>query len=600
MLGIALATGCYSGLGWDPDAAGPGAASAEGGSGDDDGGSDGDDGGDTGDRDGLECEPGVLPSVAPMRRLTRRQYETTILDLTAWILDEAQATQIVDELAVKISVLPEDDGTDFRRMDQTLSQEHIDGWYRVGQGLGAALTETPARLEALAGSCATDAEPGNDAACVRDLVARFGRRAFRRPLTDEELDFYVADAAGSADDVSPASFAERISVLLMVPDFVYLIEDDLPESETDVFPLSAFEKASRLSYHFWQSMPDEALLAAAEAGELDTEEGWAAQVDRVLEDPRTRRTLDQFTAEWLRLERLPQLDLLLGTPAYDAFVGDQIPSPDLRDDMIAEVQDLFAHYVFEDDGDLDDVLLSTLSFARSAELAAIYGVEPWQDGQPPPELPADRGGLVTRAALVATGSVVTHPVLKGKLVRTRILCDELPPPPADIPPPPQLDPVSTIREQLEELTEREGTACLGCHALLNPLGYVTEGYDGLGRSRTSEQVFDTSTGALLAELPVDTATTPRVAPGDERVASSGMDLSQYIVESGRADECLSRQYFRFAHGRVDDPQADRCAVLSLQSTLEESGSLREMLRAIALQPEFLWRYRGQDDGGAGQ
>lgn len=380
MLGIALATGCYSGLGWDPDAAGPGAASAEGGSGDDDGGSDGDDGGDTGDRDGLECEPGVLPSVAPMRRLTRRQYETTILDLTAWILDEAQATQIVDELAVKISVLPEDDGTDFRRMDQTLSQEHIDGWYRVGQGLGAALTETPARLEALAGSCATDAEPGNDAACVRDLVARFGRRAFRRPLTDEELDFYVADAAGSADDVSPASFAERISVLLMVPDFVYLIEDDLPESETDVFPLSAFEKASRLSYHFWQSMPDEALLAAAEAGELDTEEGWAAQVDRVLEDPRTRRTLDQFTAEWLRLERLPQLDLLLGTPAYDAFVGDQIPSPDLRDDMIAEVQDLFAHYVFEDDGDLDDVLLSTLSFARSAELAAIYGVEPWQDG----------------------------------------------------------------------------------------------------------------------------------------------------------------------------------------------------------------------------
>jgi hypothetical protein len=592
---LALAGGCYTGVGTHASGGADAGDEEDGGDAADD-----DDAGDgTAGDDGpgaIACDPDAPWSASPLRRLTRRQYENTLFDLVATVVGPDDARAILDGLAVKLAAVPVDDRTDYVRLDQALDQEHVDGWYRVGKGIGDALTADPARLEALAGPCATDGDASNDDACVRDFVAQFGRLAFRRPLGADEIAFHAADATGSATDVSAAAFTERVAIMLMVPDFIYVIEDDLPEDGTDTFPLSGLEIASRLSFHFWDSMPDDALLQAAEDGRLDDDEGYTAEVDRVFADPRTRRTLGAFTNEWLQLERLPPLDELLGSPAYDAFVGDTTPSPALRGDMIAEVEDLFLRFGVDEDGTLADLFLSTESTTTSAELAAIYGVAPRDANDPPLVLPeSERGGLLTRAALVATGSLVTHPVLKGKLVRTRILCDDIPPPPADVPPPPQLDPESTIREQLEQLTQREGTACKGCHDQLNPLGFVTENYDGLGRHRTEERVFDLVTGELLATQPVDTAAVARVAPGDERIAADGMQLAEYVLDSGRAEDCLARQYFRFAFGRIEDDDADGCALAALRDAVGEGGSLRAMLRDVALRPEFRVRRRESED-----
>ncbi len=595
-LALLAAPGCYTGVSsrasGSADAGDDGSAAD---AGDDDG-----DGDDAGDDDGpggvIECDPDAPWSASPMRRLTRRQYENTLFDLVATVVGDDEASAILDELAVKLAAVPLDDRTDYVRLDQALDQEHVDGWYRVGKGIGDALTADAARLEALAGACATDGDASNDATCVREFVARFGRLAFRRALGDDEIDFHAADATGSATDVSAAAFAERVAIMLMVPDFIYVIEDDLPEEDADTFPLSGLEIASRLSFHFWDSMPDDALLQAAEDGRLDDDEGYAAEVERVFADPRTRRTLGAFANEWLQLEHLPPLDELLGSPAYDAFVGDTTPSPALRGDMIAEAEDLFLRFGVDEDGTLADLLLSTESTTTSAELAAIYGVAPREAGDPPLVLPEhERGGLLTRAALVATGSLATHPVLKGKLLRTRILCDEIPPPPADVPPPPQLDPEATIREQLELLTQAEGTACKGCHDLLNTLGYATENYDGLGRHRTEERVFDLVTGELLATRPVDTAAVPRVIPGDERVAADGMQLAEYVLDSGRAEDCLARQYFRFSFGRMEDDDADGCVLAALRDAVGAEGSLRAMLRDVAMRPEFRVRRRATEE-----
>lgn len=589
-------TGCYSGVhGSAVDTSAGTDAETE--AGDTSAGDSGD--GDQGDSDdGPEasaCDPTVLPSPAPMRRLTKRQYENALADLAATVLTPEDAATLLDELGTARSVVPEDAQQGFRRLDQTLSQEHIDGWYLVGRGFGEALTDSDERLEALAGTCATDDDASNDADCVRDFVAGFGRRAFRRPLSEEELSFYARDATGSELDVSAEAFAERIAVLLMVPDFVYILEDDLPDDGDGVFPLSGHELASRLSFHFWQSLPDEELLDAADSGLLETPEGYEAQVERLFAHERTRRTLDQFVEEWLELQRVPALDSLVGTPGFDAFAGDDIPSPELKAAMLREVTDTFQWYVYENEGSLAELITSNVATVRDDELAALYGIPTWDGVGEPGQLPADRGGLVTRAAMVASGSAVTHPVLKGQRIRTQLLCGTIPPPPADIPPPPALDPLSTIREQLELLTEREGTSCLACHALLNPLGYVTENYDGLGRLRSHEQVFDLATGEKLGELPVNTEAITAVIGNDSRVARDGGDLSQFIAESGLAEACMSRQYFRFAYGRLEDTTADACAIESLQSVLEESGSIRAMLLDVAYQPEFQLRIRTEEE-----
>jgi len=596
---LLVLSGCYSGYEADNAASGatdgaPGDTDGGAPSGDDDGGEDssGDDGGT--DQD-AQCDPSVLASPAPMRRLTRRQYENALHDLAAPILGEDEVQAVLEGLQASLSVVPEDNAPGFRRLDQTLTQAHIDGWYHVGRGLGAALTESETRLEALAGACATDADLDNDAGCIEDFVGRFGRRAFRRPLSQAEVSFYSADAAGSGVDVSAESFAERISVLLMVPDFVYIIEDDNPEDGDGVFPLSGHELASRLAFHFWESIPDDALLDAAQDGRLETPEGYEAEVERLFAHDRTRRTLAQFTEQWLELEQVPAMDTLVGTVGFDAFAGEDTPSPELRGAMLEEVTDAFRWFVYDQEGSLADFITSNVGVVRDEELAALYGIPAWDGESAPGELPGDRGGLVTRAALVVSGSPVTHPVLKGNRIRTQLLCGTIPAPPADIPPPPALDPFSTIREQLELLTEREGTSCLGCHALMNPLGYVTENYDGLGRLRTHEQVFDLSTGEKLGELSVDTQAVPRARGDDERVANDGADLSQFIVDSGLAEACLSIQYFRFAYGREEDPVADACAIESLQFALEDAGSLRAMLLDVAFQPEFQIRTRTEED-----
>src|SRR5690606_9357832 len=182
--------------------------------------------------------------------------------------------------------------------------------------------------------------------------------------------------------------------------------------------------------------------------------------------------LSSFFGEWLENTTLDELDSRLGTPVFDAFRGDFVPGPDLREDMLREVTDAAVHAALDDGGTWEDLLLDRRSFARTGELAAIYGVPRWSPGEDPPAIddPA-RVGLITRAAFVATGSASTRPIMKGVFLRKALLCDPIDPPPAEAAAnPPELSEDLTTRQVVEELT---GTgSCSGCHTvMINPLGF---------------------------------------------------------------------------------------------------------------------------------
>jgi hypothetical protein len=252
-----------------------------------------------------------------------------------------------------------------------------------------------------------------------------------------------------------------------------------------------------------------------------------------------------------------------------------------------EIHALTRYYTFENDGTYADILLSDLSFTTSPHLAALYGVEAWDgNGEPPQFPPGQRAGLLTRMGFLLTGSHETHPVHRGAAVRRRILCEDLPAPdPASLPPgaldrPPVTDD-QTTRQRYEEKTA--DAACATCHSLINPVGFVLENYDAVGRYRTEELVIDDGTGELLATLPIDATAAPALA-GDDTVIGSGVELSQQIVDSGRAEACFARQYFRATFGREESAE-DGCAVDDLEQQLRE-GSMREALRTIALDPMF--------------
>jgi len=592
-LGLCLSVGCYSGVSHDPGNA-EGTDDGQDGGGSDEGGSD------DGDNDGpFACNPDATVDSVSLRRLSKAQYDNTIRDLLTWAVGDS-GEQIHADVSSLIEHMPEDARRSvpnevrggFRRLDQDVHQEHINAGYDVAVDVAARLTT--AHLGTIAGACATDGDVGNDDTCIDQFIATFGERALRRPLTDDELGFYrdVFDADGVTEGTEPEAFADVIVVMLTSPQFMYMVEDDsIPDTaEPGLYPLNDFELAQRLSYHFWQTSPDDALIEAARAGELQTDEGYQAQVDRLFNDSRTGAALDEFFGEWLWLEDLPALDARLGAPVYDAFVDGLEITPESTDNMREEVLAMASYYALDTEASFADFFMSTESFATTPDLAEIYGVEPWTGGDPPTFPDAERVGLISRAALVATGSPTTRPIMKGVFIRKALLCQGLPPPPDNAAAtPPEATEEATTREIVEGLTEQPGTQCAGCHAtLINPLGYATENFDALGRFRSEQTLFDED-GNVTGSRAVDTTSVPGIPAGDERVSAGAGDLSQMLLESESVHACFARHYLRWTFGRVENVQADGCMLNAVTSNLVDEAPLNDVLRQLALRDEFRTR-----------
>ena len=546
----------------------------------------------------FKCDATLVPATVPLRRLSKVQYEKTVGDLVAFALP-GSAAAVMATISPMMADVPDDvrKGPSekyggLKRLDQTVQQASVDQAYAIAVAVGAALTSTPERLAAAAGECAVDGDASNDTACLEAFIRKLGERALRRDVTDDDVAFY-RDVAASPPYDAP-DYADVIAMLLASPGFLYFVEHgaaDAPPGTADA-RLSAHELATRLSYHFWQTMPDAELLDAARSGAILTEEGYAAQVARIFADSRTAVALRAFYSEWLFRPDLDPLDSRLGTPNFDAFRGDFKPTSGLRERMFDEVSEMAMFYSLGAEGKFDDLFSSTRSFATTDDLAALYGVPTWNGKSTPPDFPdSTRAGLLGRAAMTATGSANTRPIMKGVFIRRALLCEDIPPPPnnasASKPEPKQN---LTTRAAVEQLTEKEGTACAGCHkVLINGLGFATEGFDALGRSRVVETIFDRDTGEKLAKLPIDTRSLPMVKSGDSAESYGILDLNRLMLESGKPQACFAREYFRYTFAREEDLTRDGCALAGLQKILLAHGSFSSVLRAIALDPAFRQR-----------
>jgi hypothetical protein len=262
--------------------------------------------------------------------------------------------------------------------------------------------------------------------------------------------------------------------------------------------------------------------------------------------------------------------------------------------MAQEMLDMGGYFTWDRAGNFDDLLTTDLTFAKTAELARkIYGLGTAWDGKaPPPRLEAvGRPGYLTRAAMLATGDVRTAPISRGALLRQKVLCDEIPPPPPNAMDETeklkvQVDPNATTRQRYELLTESEA-GCRACHiALINSLGWAFEGFDSLGRARSEELIINLETGALRARVRVDTSAVPQVVLGDARPARDVPGLVELIRESGKAHACLARHYVRFTYGRIEDLERDGCALGAMMEGLKAGAPLSGLFRQVALTESF--------------
>jgi hypothetical protein len=364
--------------------------------------------------------------------------------------------------------------------------------------------------------------------------------------------------------------------MLQSPQFLYRIELVPEDAEPgDVVAISDAEMASRLSYFLAATTPDDALLDAAEAGELRT----AAQIEdharRLLESDGARLSVRHFHRQWLALSALESV-----TKDPTLYPGLELSTA--PKDWSQSVQDFVEHVVFEGEGTLDELLSSDRVFL-SPSMAAFYEGQPAEGGGY--TLPGKRAGLVTQPALMALLAYPdrSSPVARGVFTRERLLCQKLPPPPDDVDiEPPDPDPNATTRERFDQHTEN--VTCAACHVLIDPLGFTYEHYDAVGRWRTEEN-----------GLPIDASGEVIGATDDDLVGpvDDAIQLANRLAKSEDFQECATTQWLTFALGRTPDAEADRC---TLQTTLEAaaSGDIRELLVAIVLSDAF--RHRVVDGG----
>jgi hypothetical protein len=432
-----------------------------------------------------------------------------------------------------------------------------------------------ADLPALIPYC--DAAVSGEDACATMFIDRFGTRAFRRPLAPAEAArFFDLFAWGRSTYDFAGGIGLVIQALLQSPHFLYRVELGTPDPvEGDVVPLGPYEIASRLSYLLWSSMPDDELFAAADAGELATQEQIAAQARRMLDHPRARQAVANFHSQWLKLTHI---ETVTKDPATYPLYHDG-----LRSLWRQETEAFLEHVVFDGEGDVGTLLSAPYSM-MNAELAAFYGVDnpPTSDVFERVELdPSSRAGILTHASLLAVNAKPNQssPVHRGKFVREMLLCQLLPPPPNDVEiKPPDVKPGSTTRERFKE--HSANPECAACHVLMDPIGFGFEHYDGIGQWRDKDQGFAVdASGSLYATRDID-------GP-----FYGAVELAKELAVSAEVRQCVATQWFRFGYGRAEG-KTDACAMHEIQGAFAASGNnIKELLVALTQTEAFLYRHK---------
>jgi hypothetical protein len=396
-------------------------------------------------------------------------------------------------------------------------------------------------------------DPNSGPACVEKIVANLAHHAYRRPVTKAEtasLTKFVGIAKANGQSTEQG-IQLALQAMLVSPNFLFRIEHDpRPTDSATAHPVSQIELASRLSYFLWSSMPDDELLALAEAGKLREPDTLDAQVKRMLADERSSAIADNFAGQWLELRNL---DVVKPDPQ-------KFPdwSPELRDAMKMESR-LFFDHILRENRPLSEFLDARYSYLNE-RLAKHYGIP----GVKGPEfrrveLDTDqRGGILSHASVLTVSSYPTRTsvVLRGQYILNNILGSPAPPPPPDVP---KLDEKSvgtsaSLRQQME--AHRADAMCASCHNKMDPLGFGLENYDGIGKWRT-----------LDGKFPVDASGVLPNGKGFTTPAEMRTVLKSQLPQFSR---CMVQKMLTYSLGRGLGP-FDRRVVDDIDAKLAASG-----------------------------
>ncbi|MDP2343654.1 MAG: DUF1588 domain-containing protein [Deltaproteobacteria bacterium] len=462
----------------------------------------------------VNADPLTTALTTEVRRLTQTEINRTLRDT----LQEPSAA--ASRLLSSDTFTPYDNNY----VEQQSSATLVDGLDALATDVAARVLADPLSRAAVI-PCVPAAV--DDEACFRQVVQTVGKRMLRRPLDAAEVDTYLPLLAFAREESAfyETGFDTAVEVVLRAflldPEFLFRIEVGTPTGEPGVARLNPYETATRMSYLLWGSGPDDAVLAAADDGSLADPAARAALAASMLQDPRAREQLERFHAMWLGYRAIP------------------VPT-DLSARFGTETNALIDRVIFDEQRDYLDVFTLEETFLDD-ELADHYGL-------PRPETSpgwvstagTERGGLLSQGAVLASFSKFTDtsPTQRGILVRNRLLCIPIEPPPpevnADEPPPETADAVCKIDRYR---AHTQSTSCNACHSQMDPIGFGLENYDIQGRFREHD---DDNADCLIdgiGELP------------GFGVFHGPKELGRRLVDEDLLGPCFVEQMTSFAAGR---------------------------------------------------
>lgn len=409
--------------------------------------------------------------------------------------------------------------------------------------------------------------------CTDATVRRFAERAWRRPVTEEELASLVTFVGYAQDDGDSWEDGLKLAMkaTLLSPHFTFRVELDPEPLSVEPHLLGDYELASRLSYFLWSSMPDDALFELAAQGELNEPRAIEAQVERMLADPKAKALAENFAGQWLYTRALSE-ELVKDPETYPDF------TTALREDMRTEMELLIAAVIEEGRG-LDELFTAKETFVND-RLATYYGLPPVGTDEFVRVSLEDtpRRGLLTTGGLmsVLAHPNVTSPVKRGHWVVAQLLCIEPPPPPPDAET--TVDPSfdeGPMRERLAK--HREDPSCAACHELMDPVGLAFEHYDGMGAWRETEGPYDIDPSGTL---PIG---------GD---FSNALEMVELIATSDEFSHCVAEKVLLYGLGRGIESYDDDVIGEAADAFSDSGYRLETLLVGLATSDNFRMR-RGE-------
>lgn len=501
----------------------------------------------------VQCTKERVGVSAPIRALTPTQYANSVRDVFG-----GQVTPSAS--------YPRASGVSVTGYSTDVKLNALSAGF--AEGVANAADEAALQVMGKLSQILSCASAGNKA-CAEQFVDTYATKAFRRPLIAEERSALLAqyDAAMAEHGNFGAAVAELASTILQHPQFIYLPE--IGKLEAGQRALDDYEVGARLSFLLWDAPPDAELLRAAKAGELREEAGLKRQAERMIDDARFEAVLERFVAEWLKLD------------AITAGMKDATLFPELDETLARSMNEELKRFVVaalrKGKGGFQ-ALVAGRETMVNGPLAELYGADApaaTDSNWVPVTLGADRAGLLTRAAVLASHAGPTEPshVHRGEFVLKGLLCGKVGAPPANAQASQPSYPANSTRRERSEILQKT-SPCGACHVQIDPIGLAFDDFDALGRKLGGD---------------VDVSGHISLAGDMEGEFQGSAELASMLSDSEQVQQCVGRQWFRYAFGR-NELATDACTYATVATDLGKTdGDLASMFASVALSDGFRYR-----------